>query len=726
MKKIIKTQFPLNSIQSGAMLGNGKLGLLLWGQERELNITIGCAELWDHCGGFNWTAKQNYNDIVQALAVGDKERMKRIFALETANTVKSPSLIPVGRIRIILPDGYRLAYCEQYIFSGLTRIVCELQDRRETLDFYCRMSGQPEFACRATVDFDFELIPSWELYRNGKFKELRLCHENSLEERGFSPPRKLNNAFIQPMPADANFGLAVQKNGDGIACRFLRDTTGDDIAALKYPDFQILAAENHSWWYDYWGDIPEITLSDPQLEEIYFHGLYKFGIMTNPQGTPAGLQGPWIEDDRCPPWSGDYHFNINVEMCYSPALRAGKFKNIRTLLDMILGWKEQLRRYAEYFVGIPDGYLLPYAVDDRGRCISNFWTGCIDHGCTAWVAQMMFDYCEYTGDTEFLHTEVFDFMRGAMRVFEEMSVFEDSKLVLPVSVSPEYGDAAMNAWGKNASFQLAAIRRLAENLITAAEKLNMVPEPFWVQVIRQLPPVNLYCTGESAEIALWENKVLEESHRHHSHLAGITPFDILDLTDSVTRSLVGNSLERWTRMGMGEWTGWALPWASMIHTRCGNSVAACHLLHTWKTFFCNKGGGSLHDARVKGFTIFAGFRGEIMQMDGAMGAVAAIQEMLMHSSRGVLKVFYGIPEEWENASFCDMPAPGGFRISGVYSHGRTRRLEITASHEAMLAISVPDTDFFMNGDCYRKKMHAGEKLTLRPASEIMENHNATF
>ena len=50
----LRRNFPLPEIQQGAMLGNGLVGATLWGRGIILNLTIGCASLWDHRGGMEW------------------------------------------------------------------------------------------------------------------------------------------------------------------------------------------------------------------------------------------------------------------------------------------------------------------------------------------------------------------------------------------------------------------------------------------------------------------------------------------------------------------------------------------------------------------------------------------------------------------------------------------------------------------------------------------------
>jgi hypothetical protein len=309
--------------------------------------------------------------------------------------------------------------------------------------------------------------------------------------------------------------------------------------------------------------------------------------------------------------------------------------------------------------------------------MGGFWTGCIDHACAAWMVQMMYDYCDYYSDEAYLRDTVFDFMKGVMRVFEEMITRkEDGTLELTVSISPEYRECAMDAWGANSSFQLAAIHRLAENLITAAEKIGAPCDPFWGEVLAKLPKVSIWGVGKApesireawleggAEIGLWDGLTLKESHRHHSHLAGICPFDTLDLEDPEWAHIFDNTRKRWIGNGMGKWSGWSMPWGAMIHCRLHNAEAAELMLEIYKRSYTNEGGNSLHDTAFRGFSLMGEWpRGEVMQMDAAMGAVAAIQDMFVQSRRNVLYVGAGIPAWWEDAGVEDMPAPGGFLVS---------------------------------------------------------------
>lgn len=699
---IVRKNFPLPRIQTGAVLGNSYLGVLVWGGDDTLNITLGCSALWDHRGGLPWSEKQNLKDIHAALLNQDLEAIKEMFRPPTElapGQPRRPSLVPVGRIVVKLKKNCRLTHFLLHTGDGLLELYYTCKNEEKCASMRLDMEDKGNLALFCSDIHTFEVKDSFTL-SNGALEAISIPAPERISS-------KEGEGFVNPLPVDPGFGVFARKYYHLLSIRFDRDS---DIAALKKRllnmevcSWRALEKENKRWWRTYWKDIPETRLGNPALEELYWYGLYKFGAMTDSSGWPAGLQGPWIEDNDFPPWSGDYHFNINVQMCYWPAFRANRPENLKPVFKMLTDWLPDLRQNAKHFTGIDDGIMLPHAVDDRGTCMGGFWPGCIDHACAAWMVQMMYDYCDYFSDEAYLRNTVFDFMKGVMRVFQEMIVRkEDGSLELPVSISPEYRASALDAWGANSSFQLAAIHRLAENLIAAAQTLGEKSEPFWQEVLEKLPKASIWGSGKApgniseawleggAEIGLWDGLALKESHRHHSHLAGICPFDTLDLEDPQWQTIFDNTRKRWIENGMGQWSGWSMPWAAMLHCRFHGGEAAEAMLEIYKRNFTNEGGNSLHDTAFRGFSLWGGWpRGEVMQMDAAMGAVAAIQDMFVQSRRNVLYVGAGIPKWWENAGVTGMPAPGGFRVSCRFKQGKCSKIEITAARDNVLKLRLP-------------------------------------
>jgi hypothetical protein len=224
-------------------------------------------------------------------------------------------------------------------------------------------------------------------------------------------------------------------------------------------------------------------------------------------------------------------------------------------------------------------------------------------------------------------------------------------------------------------------------------------DPRWADVAAHLPPYTLTDAntgsygwiGQPAKrIALWEGLDLPESHRHHSHLAGIYPFCSVDQFDPAHQKNVARSINRWNTLGPGNWTGWCVPWASILCSRCGLPDSALSWLHLLAGQFTNEGHATLHNSDCAG--VFGWDDGslawpdhrkgadflyyEIMQMDAAMGAINAILELLVSCRDGVIQIADRLPKGWRDLSFERLHVEGGFILSGRFRHGRADELSV--------------------------------------------------
>ena len=364
--------------------------------------------------------------------------------------------------------------------------------------------------------------------------------------------------------------------------------------------------------------------------------------------------------------------------------------------------------------------MMPHAVDDHCICMGTFWSGTIDHACAAWMAQMMCEYYDYTGDGEFLRDFAFEFMTGVMNVYLAMLEERGGRLSLPVSVSPEYRGAEINAWGADPSFQLAAIHRLAKDLIRVAGILGKPVDPAWENVRRNLPEATLIEVDGKQQIALWEGVPLEESHRHHSHLAGICPFATLRPDDPKWKDVLDQSALHWIRMGMGRWAGWSMPWAAMLHNRLGNAQMAEVVIEIWHRCFVNPGGGTLHNPQFGGFCSLFGSN-EIMQMDAGLGIVAAIQDLFVYALDNELYLMSGcMAEPRREIAVNNLYCPGGFVAElhrspedGTEIRLRATRANRLAAHLPVLPHGWTVDGVPFDGNFLSREMKAGEVLVLK-------------
>ena len=692
--------FPLTRPHLGILLGNADVGAMIWGEDSVLKITVGRPDVWDHNGGVDWGLNQTYAKIRATLEAKDDAGLGALFP--GGGTM--PTIIPIGRVEFDLGKGVSLRTATLDLSIGVATIIAA--------------KGRKEYTIQATINLaDGVLVFSWPKGLAVVTKSVPSWDSipKQLEARSFTAPTRFQGAnfggWVQTLPRDPAFCCAWATEKELSVITVFRPKQQDDDGAIAEAESVLCHAvergyaksvrDSTTWWRDYWQDVPVIDIPNEGLKLLHDYGMYKFAGSSRPGATPCTLQGPWIEDYQLPPWSNDYHFNINVQMCYWPAYHGNRLEHLLPMFKMVLGWLPQLRENAKRFLGIDNGYMLPHAVDDTGRCMGNFWTGMMDHGCTMWIAEMMFRYVKYSGDKKFLKTHAFPFMKGAMNVFVAMlDENSDGTLSLPVGVSPEFRGARLDAWGRNPSFQLACAHRLAEDLTAAAEWLGEKPARTWRKILEKLPKVSIFQDTKAPIIGLWDGVKLYESHRHHSHLASIAPFDTIDCEDPKWTPIVEASFANWIWNGPGMWSGWCVPWASMLNTRVGNAPMAELWLDIWQRIFTNEGHGTLHDANVSGLSLM-GRRGldsqtptrnEIMQLDAGLGCVAAIHEMLLHDRRGVNYLFRGAPSRWKRVSIANMLATGGVLVSAERIGGRVQTVTLTAKVAGVFKLANPFAD----------------------------------
>ena len=671
--------FPLPRPHCGIALGNGTLGILAWGDEF-LCLTIARAGFWDHRGGNAFTTDATFARLRARLESGDEAGVIALFDVPPADAATPPRPAQIGgaRLEIRFADDARPLRGTlkadgtlEIVFNDGRAIVIEMAMDDEV----AWMSG--------LEDAQLMLRPSWEwvgeeLGKVGVEAPLEIGIDDGL-------------GFIQTLPADDALALVARKRGDlWLIATALGEAEEAAKAAVsrarQKPDI-----DPKFFWKHYWRDVPRVQLPDESLQHFWNIALRKQAGLTTPGGVAATLQGPWMEEYQLPPWSNDYHFNINLQMIYWPALATNRLEHFEPLWEMLREWMPILRANGEQFFGRAGALMLPHAVDDKCQINGTFWTGTIDHACTAWMAQMAWLHYRYGLDESILKEIAWPLLNGAFEGYWAMHEVVDNKFSLPISVSPEYRGTSMNAWGKGASFQLAAWHIIAQILPLAAQVLGEEIDPRWREVEEKLPPYALV----NNRIGLWDGLELEESHRHHSHLASIWPFASIDPLDEMHWETVALSIRFWNKVGSGQWTGWCVPWASILCSRLDLADAAATWLHWMLDNFTNVGWGTTHNADFVGTALHSDGslysrvkpeNKEVMQMDATMGFISAVTEMLVQCRRDGIHVTPSIPRRWREFSFDGIRCEGAFFVGADIENGAVVTVRVQSEKGGILRL----------------------------------------
>ncbi len=712
------------------------LGVMVWGENNVLRLTLGRGDLWDHRGGSQWGEAMTFESLKECLDADDESRLKSL--LEHRGPVpgqpKNPSVISIGRIELHFPADTRLLRAELCFETGMLTVFLAGSGTEECSVMLYLDRDQPllqvGFGAGCPIP-ERRLVPAWE-HMNGYLASL-----------SFQPPvpfcEKQGDVQVegwqQDMPADPPCAVAIAVGGrhlhiTAMHCAEARQVSCGMVAAAARNPVDDLPRRVAKWWQDYWQTAPILDIPNERLAFFHRYGLWKFAGLWNIHAAPPGLQGCWVEDYQLPPWSNDYHFNINVQMCCWPAFASGKAEMLMPLFDLVWSWRDILRENARRFLGIEDGFILSHAVDDRATIIGGFWAGTIDHACTIWVGLLMMDYWRHTGDEVFLRERALPFLRGAMKVCEKLVERDGDRFSLPVSVSPEFNGSEMNAWGRDASFQLGAYHALIRALHEACLQLGEPADPVWSELERGLPIACVEAPVGRKKLMLWEGQDLTYSHRHHSHWGALYPWDIIEPTDPAWAPVLLATYDWWNLQGMGLWSGWCMPWAAMLHTRIGSPELAEGILELWERIYTNEGHGTLHDGNFRKRNVqvtplrppevpYEGGqkRGEFIQIEAGLAACAAVMDMLMHSRVGVIWLFEGVPAHWRQCGFSGLHAPGGFVLSARWKEGFVDYLSLRSlrggtvrlSSRTPCAFQIPsDCPVTGDGKTWAVTMQAGE------------------
>ncbi len=677
----IQLDFPLSRPHCGLPMANGNLGILIWG-DKTLNLTVNRSDFWDHRGGENIVEGTRYDKLAEFTQKhGFSSKLNELILSRRRNwevDFLRPQRIPVGRFELnfgenVKPVSIRLNYETGEAAVSLSdgaelKINISLQSHVVFIDDPGRSIQEVHGR------------PSWEFRKSKAW----------LSRFGFQPPELLPDGWKIncPDPADGSLTVRCTRQGEGYVLS--TDNASDDREETL--------RNNRIFWKKFWSDVPELEIPDPFYAKLFRFNIYKFASATHPNGVAAGLQGPWHEEYQEAQWSGDFHFNVNVQMIYGAALSLGICEHLLPLFDMIesVPFQESLRHNARQLFGIDDALWFTHAVDDRGQQCGGLSCGSVlDPACGAWTALLYYGYWKHTGDVAFLRKRAFPFIRGTMRGYEAML---DKDFNIPVAISAEYAASNLNGdtAGRNPSYQLAAMRKLAQILVELSGVLELPPEKIWLDVLERLPEYTLVEGYDASShnfvkrIGIWEGQDLANCHRHHSHLACLYPFDSLpENLSQEQQEILETSIDHWIATGEGQWSEWCYPWAFILLARMGISEAPMVMMDVWRKHFINEGLCTVYLPRFRGMIAHRRLdipkpkeENEIMQLDGAMGFISALIEMSAYKKGSTIYLFRGIPAEWKDYSFRNLPLPGGYRISAR----RGGEIAITGPKEEILRV----------------------------------------
>lgn len=506
-----------------------------------------------------------------------------------------------------------------------------------------------------------------------------------------------------------------------------RTRAGDPLEVAKErlqscldADRAVLKASHESWWHDFWSR-SFVSVSDKMLEHLWYHHLYILGASSR-STVPPPILGPWYCDDY-QPWHGDYHGNVNSQMTYWPIYASNHIELGEPYFSFLHNQLPRAVADARDVYGLR-GAKYPTATYPGGKELSSLWFRYEMH-TNAWNAEVFWWHWLYTHDREFLANVGYDVIREVTIFFlDYLEEERDGRLSVVPTMSPEQGDWMI----KNPTIDLALIRELFTALLETSTVLDRDTELRQtcrnaLERLSDYPhdgDVLLDYEGASPDLPLC----------HPALLAPVFPAGEVSpesedrsLYERATRTLEG-LLDRTARripdfpIDMPTWNDdMTWPWLACIAARMRRPDLCLAFLYDL---------GLLVHLKPNGFfTVvdFApGLSAEYKNLDPASlepmlnsgpGLVAAVNEMLLQSFDGLIRIFPAVPGDWD-ARFAQLRAVGGFLVSSEREGGDVRYFVVESLEGERCRVLSP----WPEEEVTVTNLSTDHGETLAPAQEI--------
>lgn len=484
-----------------------------------------------------------------------------------------------------------------------------------------------------------------------------------------------------------------------------RDQNKTELAAIEDIDFKFLE-EAHIADYQQLYSRVEIDLGDNKadtiptderlkliddksidlgLEELLFnYGRYLL-ISSSRQGTnPANLQGLW-NNHITAPWNADYHLNINLQMNYWLADVTNLGELNMPLFDYIDKLIENGKTTASKNFGCR-GSFIPHATDLWAptwlRAPTAYW-GC-SIGGGGWLMQHYWQHFEFTRDTTFLDSRAYPAISEVAKFYSDWLIEDprDGRLISAPSTSPE--NRFINGSGEHVATCLGSamdqqiIAEVFDNYIEASYILQLEND-LLAKVKKQRDQLRSgFVLGGDGRILEWDREYVEyePGHRHMSHLYGFHPgTSITQDSEPEIFAAVRKTLAFRLDNG-GAGPGWSRAWL----INCSARLLDGEMAHDHISQLFQK---SIYENL---FDVHPPF-----QIDGNFGYTAGVAEMLLQShEENAIRLLPALPAAWQDGYIKGLRARGGLTVDMFWHKNSLAKANIKSEFDTSFNLLYDD------------------------------------
>jgi alpha-L-fucosidase 2 len=434
------------------------------------------------------------------------------------------------------------------------------------------------------------------------------------------------------------------------------------------------------------------------------------------------LQAVWTADNgKLPPWKGDFHHDLNTQLSYWPSYAGNHLDLEMGFLNWMWKYKSTFQEYTKTYFGT-EGMNVPGVTTLTGEPMGGWIQYSFGPTVASWLAQHFYLHWIYSKDDVFLKEKAYPWLKEVAVFLDEISVRDEQGFrKLPISSSPEINDNDITAWfDKTTNFDIAFIRWNFEKAAELAKELKLDEDAEkWSAIAKEWPEFALDST--SGGLAFAPNYPYSESHRHFSHLVAWHPVGIIDWSNGeADQKIIKATIAELERVGTDWWCGYSFSWMGNLYARAFMGEKAAEILRIFSENFCLP--NSFHVNGEQHNRGYSKFKYRPFTLEGNFAFASAIQEMLIQSHTGIVRIFPAIPSDWKDVSFNQLRTTGAFLVSAVKKDEIVEKVEIFAEKGGVIKLANPFADRQIKGLKNMKEengileisMKAGEKIVLQP------------
>jgi len=686
----------------GIPLGNGMQGALVWQKGDRLRFSLDRADLWDLRPMANLSRPEfSFAWVQQQVKNKSYKNVQDLFDAPYDNNA-APSKIPGAALEF---DTKSLGPIKEVKLT-LHNALCEVGWERGTqLQTFVDASGSAGWFRFENLEHELMPVLIPPTYK----KEGTSVSENSvvgqdLQRLGYEQGKVIStpNSSVYRQKGWNGFEYEVAVTwkyannslvGAWAISSTLSEKEGNKPAGAQLAkqfsngSFEKIFQEHTEWWSRFWAK-SAIALPDPLLEKQWYLEQYKFGAAARPDAPPISLQAVWTADNgKLPPWKGDFHHDLNTQLSYWPAYSANHLDLEEGFLNWLWRYRETFKKYTKAYFGT-SGMNVPGVTTLTGEPMGGWIQYSLGPTVGCWLAQHFYLHWVYSRDEKFLREKAYPWLRETAIFLDEISVKgADGMRRLPLSSSPEINNNALEAWfTQTTNYDLAFVRWTFEKAAELASLLNNPTDAArWKAQLKVWPD---YALDQEGGLAFAPDYPYAESHRHFSHLVGWHPLGVIDWSNGEKeQKIIAETLKKLEKIGPDWWCGYSYSWQGNLYARAFMGDKAAETLRIFSENFCLP--NSFHVNGEQFNKGYSKFKYRPFTLEGNFAFASGIQEMLIQSHTGILRIFPAIPVAWKDVEFKSMRCQGAFLVSAAKREGKVREVVIVAEKGGVLRLQNP-------------------------------------